>query len=137
MKISDLLIVVILAFGVMSGMLAFMGDLSQSYDVAIPETLSEQTEGYARQINQTAKDIIDVGSSEGGWGETAYNIFFKLPSSMFSTLTGSVSTVTSFFSIIWSETPLIIPNWFIVMVGILISIVVAFTGLYFITGRDV
>ncbi len=137
MRVSEMLILVIISFGVLSAMLTFMGDLSQSYSITVPETLQNETAAYAQRVNQTASDIIETTQTEGGWVETAYNIFFKLPASLIGTVTSSLSVTMSFFSVTMGESQLITPDWFIIMISIIILVTFAFAALYFISGRRV
>lgn len=140
MKISELLIVLVIGLGVSLGMITFMSDLSQSYDITLPSSLKNESERVLYGMNETTGEIIETlsGSNQSNWVQTAYNIFFRSPVTMISTISTTTSLGTSFVSEMAGTEIGVeggIPDWVIVMIFALIAILVAFGLLMFIGVR--
>lgn len=137
MKISDLIIIVILGFGVISGMFVFSNDLSQSYNLTLNSNLQTEIENHVRSVNQTYTRILNETIGAGSWVSTAYNIFFTLPAELMNTLVSFTSLVTSFFAVSLTESVIPLPSWFGLMITGLVLVVIIFTIVYMVLGRRV
>jgi len=136
MRMFEMVLIVVIAFGVLSGMLTFVSDLSKTYDIELPGDLENKTQDFMDKINKTSTDIVDIAQSEGSWVETTYNIFFRLPSNILTTLTNTISITTAFASTMIDSTGSFIPSWVSTVIFVLISIVIAFAVVYFVSGRS-
>lgn len=142
-NISQMSMAIVVGIGVFFGIywfgydMAYYSDGSPKYDIGIPESTAGNMTALSDTLENTTGDLVKALSGSESWTKTAYNLFFALPNSVISTLAATANAGGKMLGImVGPESVLPVPDWVIVIVGIMISLVIIFTLLRLILGGD-
>jgi hypothetical protein len=143
-KISSMAFAIVIGMGVFFGLyyfaydLAYYSDGTQKYDINLPDSgAGNMTALWATMENTTTTLQDTLSGSETSWTTTAYNIFFSVPSNVLRILVTTADAGGKMIGILTGpESPLPIPSWVIIMLGVIITLIVGFTFVKFVFGSD-
>jgi len=140
MNISGIATVVVIGVSVFLGMYSVMFDLNMAgYNIDLPEGSEDSANQLFEDMNKTASDIENTLTGEESWLQTAYNIFFTLPSDAVNTLSVIANSAGKLLGIAAGEDmqSVPIPPWVTTMILTMIGLSIAFTLIYIVMGRRV
>ena len=128
---------VVIGISVFLGMFTVMSDLEiAGYNITTPTDSEEDVNTLFSNMNKTATDIETTLTGEQAWYQTAFSIFFRLPSTAISTLSTLANSAGKLMGVTMGEdSGLPIPSWIPSMILIMIGLIVSFTLIYLVLGR--
>jgi hypothetical protein len=142
-KISSMAFAIVIGMGVFFGLyyfaydLAYYSDGTQKYDIDLPDSSAGNMTALWSTMENTTTTLKESLSGTESWTKTVYNIFFALPQSVIGTLVTTADSGGKMVGILTGpESPLPIPPWVITMLGVIITLIIAFTLIKFVFGSD-
>ena len=136
-KISNVMIMMVMGMGVFMGMMTFMGELGQTYDIYEADNSSDDIQEIYENIENATTELQGTLTGDDSWLETSWNIVFALPQTAMSTLSTMANSAGKLMTVAMGDesSEVTIPGWIITMMYSLIAIIIVTTLIYLVIGR--